>query len=184
MIKHLTEDTWWKISFMIFTLYYTRLLVFIYYLNGTSGMNPSHARSAVQMISFVLYELRQANLCLWAFRHDKFLTVHSQPFRGARDLAFCLKVPLDSMLVWASSGGSSETARMRKLTWTFATRICGKYQIHFTRPIYCNDSVQYLDRHVWVNCVEPDRSTLKDSLNLGLHCLPCQLHLLDAIYFM
>ena len=24
---------------------------------------------------------------------------HAQPFRGARDLAFCLKVPLDSLLV-------------------------------------------------------------------------------------
>ena len=52
-------------------------------------------------------EPRQANLCL----------------RGARDLAFCLKVPLDSLLVWASSGGSSETARMRRLAWTFAARI-------------------------------------------------------------
>ena len=33
-------------------------------------------------------------------------TAHAQPFRGARDLAFCLKVPLDSLLVWASSEGS------------------------------------------------------------------------------
>ena len=36
-------------------------------------------------------------------------------FRGARDLAFCLKVPLDSLPVSASSGGSGETARMRRL---------------------------------------------------------------------
>ena len=43
-------------------------------------------------------EPRQANLCLRAFRHD-ILTAHAQPFRGARDLAFCLKVPLDSLLV-------------------------------------------------------------------------------------
>ena len=40
---------------------------------------------------------------------------HAQSFRGARDLAFCLKVPLDSLLIWASSGGSGETARMRRL---------------------------------------------------------------------
>ena len=40
------------------------------------------------------------------------LTAHAKPFRGTRDLAFCLKVPLDSLLVWASSGGSGETARM------------------------------------------------------------------------
>ena len=63
-------------------------------------------------------------------------TAHAQPFRGARDLAFCLKVPLDSLLVWASSEGSGETARMRRLAWTFAARIGDKYQIRLARPIY------------------------------------------------
>ena len=38
----------------------------------------------------------------------QILTAHAQPFRGARVLAFCLKVPLDSLLVWASSVGSGE----------------------------------------------------------------------------
>ena len=61
------------------------------------------------------------------------LTAHAQPFRDARDLAFCLKVPIDSLLVWASSGGSGETARMRRLAWTFAARIGDKYQIRLTR---------------------------------------------------
>ena len=56
------------------------------------------------------------------------LTAHAQPFRGARDLAFCLKVPLDSLLIWASSEGSGETARMCRLAWTFAARIGYKYQ--------------------------------------------------------
>ena len=63
----------------------------------------------------------------------QILTAHAQPFREARDLAFWLKVPLDSFLVWASSGGSGETARMRRLAWTFAARICDKYQIRLTR---------------------------------------------------
>ena len=67
----------------------------------------------------------------------QILTAHAQPFRGARDLAFCLKVPLDSLLVWASSEGSGETARMRRLAWTFAARICYKYQIRLTRSIWC-----------------------------------------------
>ena len=65
------------------------------------------------------------------------LTAHAQPFREARDLAFCLKVPLDSMLVWASSRGSGETARMRRLAWTFAARIGDKYQIRLTRSMWC-----------------------------------------------
>ena len=32
------------------------------------------------------------------------LTVHAQPFRGARDPDFCLKVPLDSLLVMSEQG--------------------------------------------------------------------------------
>ena len=63
------------------------------------------------------------------------LTAHAQPFRGAKDLAFCLKVSIDSLLVWASSGGSGETARMRRLAWTFAARIGDKYQIRLKRSI-------------------------------------------------
>ena len=63
----------------------------------------------------------------------QILTAHAQPFGGARDPAFCLKVPLDSLLVWASSEGSGETARMRRLAWTFAARIGDKYQIRLTR---------------------------------------------------
>ena len=66
----------------------------------------------------------------------QILTAHAPPFRGARDLAFCLKVPLDSMLVWASSRGSGETARMRRLAWTFAARIGDKYQIPWRGPFY------------------------------------------------
>ena len=65
----------------------------------------------------------------------QILTAYAQPIRGVRDLAFCLKVPLDSLLVRASSGGSGETARMRRLAWTFAARIGDKYQIHLTRSI-------------------------------------------------
>ena len=66
----------------------------------------------------------------------QILTAHAQPFRGARDLAFCLKVPLDSLLVWASSEGSGETARMRRLAWTIAARIGDEYQIRLTRSNY------------------------------------------------
>ena len=66
----------------------------------------------------------------------QILTAHAQPFRGARALAFCLKVPLDSLLVWASSEGSGETSRMRRLAWTFAARIGDKYQIRLARPIW------------------------------------------------
>ena len=50
-----------------------------------------------------------------SIRSWQILTAHAQPVRGARDLAFCLKVPLDSLLVWVISEGSGETARMHRL---------------------------------------------------------------------
>ena len=78
----------------------------------------------------------------------QILTAHAQPFRGARDLAFCVKIPLDSLLVWASSEGSGETARMRRLAWTFAARIGDKYQIRLTRSIY---SIMQVKWHTAVN---------------------------------
>ena len=64
-------------------------------------------------------------------------TAHVQPFRGARDLVFCLTVPLDSLLVWASSEGSGEAAGMRRLAWTIAARIGDKYQIRLAQSTYC-----------------------------------------------
>ena len=82
------------------------------------------------IISGVSSEFVSSNIPSW-----QILTAHAQQFRGARDLGFCLKVPLDSLLVWASSGGSGETAGMRRLAWTFAARIGDKYQIHLTWPI-------------------------------------------------
>ena len=96
----------------------------------------------------------------------QFLTAHAQPFRGARDLAFCQKVPLDSLLVWASSGGSGETARMRRLAWTFAARIGDKYQIRLKRPIY-NDDSKYSDRHVWTNRAPAHKPPIKYTLFSG-----------------
>ena len=66
----------------------------------------------------------------------QILTAHAQPLRRARDLAFCLKVLLDSLLVCASSGGSGETARMRRLAWTFAARIAIRTKFAWRGPRY------------------------------------------------
>ena len=91
-----------------------------------------------------LLSKKNASVTIWAPSSEfvsssipswQILTAHARPFRGTRDLAFCLNVPLDSLLVWASSGGSGETARMRRLAWTFAARIGDKYQIRLTRSI-------------------------------------------------
>ena len=79
----------------------------------------------------------------------QILTAHAQPFKGARDLAFCLKVPLDSLLVWASSEGSGETARMRRLAWTFAARIGDKYKFAWRGP---NEDMCLFTGHFMVSC--------------------------------
>ena len=92
------------------------------------------------------------------------LTAHAQPLRGARDLAFCLKVPLDSLPVWASSKGSGETARMRRLAWTFAARTGDKYQIRLTRSNWW----QFFRPLIWSSCseitVEPSKKPSKNRI--------------------
>ena len=101
--------------------------------------------------TYIFYTAK--NVIIWAASSEfvsssipswQILTAHAQPFRGARDLAFCLKVPLDSLLVWASSEGSGETARMRRLAWTFAARIGDKYQIRLTRSIFKSSSIVFI----------------------------------------
>ena len=82
-------------------------------------------------------------------------TAHVQPFRGARDLVFCLKVPLDSPLVWASSKGSGETARMRRLAWTFAARIGDKYQIRLKRLKWFNTWLSFSLGHTDIRTSNP-----------------------------
>ena len=109
----------------------------------------------------------------------QILTGHAQPFRGARDLAFCLKVPLDSLLVWASSGGSGETAWMRRLAWTFAARIGtrfawrGPFYLQFismyynhiliTQMILCNNFHMRMTMHKI--CLLITRTTVKSSFS-------------------
>ena len=39
------------------------------------------------------------------------------------------------LIAYASSEGSGETARMRRLAWTFAARIGDKWKIRLARPI-------------------------------------------------
>ena len=120
------------------------------------GVFPKGVRicSGTGHFSFVIIYFVSCTCTIWAPPSEfvsssipswQSLTAHAQPFRGAMDLAFCLKVPLDSLLVWASSGGSGETARMRRLAWTFAARIGDKYQIRLTRSIYHFDLWMFKD---------------------------------------
>ena len=151
--KHKTTSNtvfhWWLKYLKLITVS-TEHLRFSYIEHATSGhTNPSQVRRK-------MYELlgletkyfhtecdKERDETKWAPSSEfvsssipswQILTAHAQPFRGARDLAFRLKVPLDSLLIWASSGGSGETARMRRLAWTFAARIGDKYQIRLARP--------------------------------------------------
>ena len=93
----------------------------------------------------------------------QIVTAHAQPFRGARDLAFCLKVPLDLLLVWASSRGSGETARMPRLAWTFVARLGDKYQIPLTRPLWCKTEFQQ-----YTQCIIYLKSVIEKSVTLVL----------------
>ena len=115
---------------------------------NSRGTSPSkyskltYPRPRIQLLSWApSSEFVSSSIPSW-----QILTAHAQPFRRARDLAFCLKVPLDSLLVWASSEGSGETARMRRLAWTFAARIGDKYQIRLTRSTLIFESGDIVTR--------------------------------------
>ena len=55
--------------------------------------------------------------------------VHAQPSNGARCLIFGQTRRLFPYFMCANSEGSGETARMCRLTWAFAGRLCDKYHI-------------------------------------------------------
>ena len=137
MMSHVWGDivlcyTWlYKCSLWLFPLQtaYTQFIVFEWYSFNWSNWFITYVDPYI--IWAPSSEFVSSSIPSW-----QILTAHAQPFGGARDLAFCLKVPLDSLLVWASSEGSGETARMRRLAWTFAARIGDKYQIRLTRSIY------------------------------------------------
>ena len=93
----------------------------------------------------------------WSIPSCQISTAHAQPFRGARDLGFCLNVPLDLLLVWASTEGSGETALMRRLAWTIPARIGDKYQIGLTRCI-------------WNGCLKIQIIKLPSKVLKGSHC--------------
>ena len=84
----------------------------------------------------------------------QILTAHAQPFKGARDLAFCLKVPLDSLLVWASSPlrkKASFSAASAQLAQAISTKFAWR------SPHYKKDC----HSEVWVYCLRMLKRAMK-----------------------
>ena len=65
----------------------------------------------------------------WIFRPSSTHSsnAHAQLSSGARCLIFGRTLCLLPYFMWANSEGSGETARMRRLAWAFAGRLCDKY---------------------------------------------------------
>ena len=42
---------------------------------------------------------------------------------------------------------------------------------------------KFLDRQVWANSADPDQTAPKEQSDLGLHCLPFCLNLLDKLLY-
>ena len=99
---------------------------------------PLVRTSEIQMqpltVMCTIIEPRQANLCLRAFRHDKIKLRMPSHSEGPGIWLSVWRFLLTHCLYRASSEGSGETARMRRLAWTFAARIGDEYQIRLTRP--------------------------------------------------
>ena len=99
-------------------------------LKDTNSLDGAKMRTVIylNMIKYMVKVTSEFVSSSW-----QISTAHAQPFRGAKDLAFCLKVPLDSLLVWASSEGSGETAR---ISTKFAWR--GPFKMYPIFKTYCN----------------------------------------------
>ena len=132
----------WLLKFTLVSI--SRVIYFCIFLYHTSFFRQwchNNCYETVVLFGLLFYTTRQhilapsSEFVSSSIPSWQIFTAHAQPFRGARDLVFCLKVPLASLLLWASSEGSGETARMRRLAWTFAARIGYKYQIRMTRSI-------------------------------------------------
>ena len=95
----------------------------------------------VSIHCILLYEPRQANLCLRAFRHDKFQ----------------LRMPSHSAGpgIWLSVWRFLLIHCLYERAWTFAARIGDKYQIRLTWSIYVLFIFRAWEYHVsWVVCLE------------------------------
>ena len=69
-------------------------------------------------------------MILWYFSssvNSHSSNAHAQPSSAARCLIFSRTLRLLPYSMCANSEGSGETARMRRLAWAFAGRLCDKY---------------------------------------------------------
>ena len=90
--------------------------------------------------NFLIYEPRQANLCLRAFRHDEFQLRMPSHLEGPGIWLSVWRFLLTHCLY---ERAVKVLARLRgcALAWTFAARICYKYQIRLTRSIWWNFNI-------------------------------------------
>ena len=110
--------------FKLWTLYFQMMSFADRYNNITSWYRHT------------LNEPRQANLCLRAFRHDKLQLRMPSHSEGPGIWFSVWRFLFIHCLYERASEGSGETARMRRLAWTFAARIGNKYQIRLARSIF------------------------------------------------
>ena len=77
------------------------------------------------------------------FLRKPILQMHMRS--GARCLIFGRTLRLLPYFMWSNSEGSGETARMRRLAWAFAVRLCDKYH---------NLMSWLVNIKIWCFCIE------------------------------
>ena len=89
-----------------------------------------HLSIAVLVIMPKVPHLSQLMRFTWYFSsslNSFFKRAHVQPSSGTRWLIFGRTIRLLPYFMCANSEGSGETARMRRLAWAFAGRLCDKH---------------------------------------------------------
>ena len=143
LLKDLISDVVWP-TFFLMNVFIALKGSHFWFLLGISCTCMNDGRCLIRKTAD---EPRQANLCLRAFRHDKFqLRMPSHSEGPGVWLSVC-RFLLPHCLYERAAEGSGETARMRRLAWTFAARIGDKYQIRLTRSRWLWMEETLKDKH-------------------------------------
>ena len=110
-----------------------------------------------QLLINCLYGPHQANLCLQAFRHDKFQLRMPSHSEGPGIWLSVWRFLLTHCLYERAA-----KVLARRLAWTFAARIGDKYQIRLTRSIYKQSfDIPTRDNTHWYQCKNPIIQNIK-----------------------
>ena len=102
------------------------------WIMGQFTIMPSQSFQVRKLTSWRVWHLKLSRL-VKKWRLEILKNACAQPLKSFTGVVLCLELPLVPYIVWANSIGSGKTARIHRLAWVFAGRLCDKYHFHMSR---------------------------------------------------